>query len=116
MSKLQLRKMNWIGIATGVVPPLLEAIGAVWGKRQRKKNHQGRQHLVHELEAKHRCLSEKDTEIVDLKNQLAASEQKLAQAQHTIELLQQELAAEKKKPWWEKAISWLRDRMGFQAH
>ena len=106
--------MNWIGIATGIAPPLLEAISAVWAKHRQKKIDRENAHQTNEIDGLNRCLSEKDTEIAHLQSRLAACEERLAQAQHTIEHLRQELLAERSKPWWEKAISWFKGQMGFR--
>ena len=116
MPKIRLGKLNWVDLAMQAVPPVLKAAGLVWAKHRQKKADRENVHQANEIEALNRCLREKDTEMAHLQSQLVACEEKLAQAHHTIEHLQQELAAERSKPWWEKAVSWLRDQMGFRAH
>ena len=116
MPKIRLGKLNWVDLAMQAVPPVLEAAGLVWAKHRQKKADRKNEHQANEIEALNRYLREKDTEIADLQSQLAACEEELAQAHHTIEHLQQELAAERSKPWWENAVSWLRDQTGFRTH
>ena len=112
MPKLRLGKLTWIDLAAQAVSPAIEAIGLVRAKRRQKALDQEIEHQANEMEALRRRLSEKDSEISDLQTQVADYEEKLAQTHQTIERLQQELASERNRPWWKKALSALKGTMG----
>ena len=93
---------GWFRTAARLLPPLLEMAGLGWAKHRQDRTRQENEHLASEVEALSGCLGERDSEVARLRQRLAACEEGLAEARGAIEQLEQELTAEKSKPWWEK--------------